>query len=410
MKVSVLAQVLIAGILLTACGSASSGSVDTAATPLKDQSSSATGMLKGSIPSDSSEASASPSTGEAASSDTEAMSAIDNSPIELVCPLTPGAMCDGADLTGKNLSGTDLSGISLKGAILVGTNFSSANLTNAQLTGANISNAVWAGADLTGATTGFDALDPALQPAKTCGTRMAKGVIDSRGCPCKNVGGATIGAEPEPWMGSVGLGAISAMPRRFARAEGQLVNIAQNPALYSLLGKTWGGNGSTTFALPQVTGPWAGVRTGKNGDGKCLQWAVAISGMFSNTNVSDAYPGEIRLSAVTSGPFRGEMTNAGARIDTTIGAYLGKGFTAYAIPSSWPAPPLNDVPTYLAELRLFTSAQPLPAPFVPADGALISESQYPDLRSLLGDSLPLIVAPDGYQWAVATSGIYPGNW
>lgn len=39
----------------------------------------------------------------------------------------------------------------------------------------------------------------------------------------------------------------------------------------------------------------------------------------------------------------------------------------------------------------------------------IPESQYPDLRSLLGNSLPLIVAPDGYRWAVATDGIYPGN-
>lgn len=316
-------------------------------------------------------------------------------------------MCDGADLTGQNLSGKDLSGISLNGAILVGTDFSSANLTNAQLTGANIANAVWNGADLTGATTGFDALSPALQSAKTCSTRMAKGVIDSRGCPCRNVGGATIGSDP--WMGSMGLGAIAASPRSFARSEGQLMNVRDNQALYSLLGNTWGGEGQRTFALPEVTGPWAGVRTGKNGDGKCLQWAVAINGWFSNTNVSDAFPGEIRLSAVTSGPFRYGMTEAGAQIDTTIGAYLGKGFTAYAIPSSWPAPSPSDVPTYLGELRLFTAAQPLPAPFIPADGAVISEGKYPNLRSLLGDSLPLIVAPDGYQWAVSTYGVYPGN-
>jgi len=343
-------------------------------------------------------------------SDQADSSAVDSPPTELECIPGPGAMCDGADLTGQNLSGKDLSGISLNGAILVGTDFSSANLTNAQLTDANIANAVWTGVDLTGATTDFDALSPALQSAKTCSTRMAKGVIDSRGCPCKNVGGATIGASPEPWMGSMGLGAISDMPRRFERAEGQLVDVGQNSALFSLLGNTWGGDGRRTFALPEVTGPWAGVRTGKNGDGKCLQWAVAINGLFSNTNVSDAFPGEIRLSAVTSGPFRSSMTEAGAQIDTTIGAYLGKGFTAYAIPSSWPAPSPSDVPTYLGELRLFTAAQPLPASFVPADGAVIEEGKYPALRSLLGDSFPLIVAPDGYQWGVATDGMYPGRW
>lgn len=407
MKASVLAQVLIAGLLLTACGSASSESDDTAASPASDQSSAASGMLKGSLPSGSSESSTDPSTEEMATSEQMDSFAVDKPPIALVCIPAPRAMCDGADLSGQNLSGADLSGISLKGAILVGTNFSSANLTNAQLTGASISNAVWTGADLTSATSDFDALSPALQSAKTCGTRMAKGVIDSRGCPCKNVGGATIGAYP--WIGGIGLGAISTIPREFARAEGQLVNIYQRQGLFSLLGNTWGGDGQRTFALPQVTGPWAGVRTGKNGDGKCLQWAVAIEGMYSNTAVTDAFPGEIRLSAVNSSRFRYEMTDAGARIDTTIGAYLGKGFTAYAIPSSWPTPSDNDDRPYLGEIRLFTTAQPLPAPFIPADGAVISESQYPYLGSLLGNSLPLIVAPDGYRWAVATNGIYPQN-
>lgn len=43
-------------------------------------------------------------------------------------------------------------------------------------------------------------------------------------------------------------------PRGFASCEGQLLSISQNTALFSLLGTTYGGNGQTTFALPDLRG------------------------------------------------------------------------------------------------------------------------------------------------------------
>jgi len=43
-------------------------------------------------------------------------------------------------------------------------------------------------------------------------------------------------------------------PRNFASASGQLLSIQQNTALFSLLGTTYGGNGVTTFALPDIRG------------------------------------------------------------------------------------------------------------------------------------------------------------
>src|SRR3954471_779815 len=39
-------------------------------------------------------------------------------------------------------------------------------------------------------------------------------------------------------------------PRSWAFCQGQILSIAQNTALFSLLGTTYGGNGQTTFALP----------------------------------------------------------------------------------------------------------------------------------------------------------------
>src|SRR5215510_8922011 len=43
-------------------------------------------------------------------------------------------------------------------------------------------------------------------------------------------------------------------PRGWAFCNGQLLSIAQNTALFSILGTTYGGNGQTTFALPNLQG------------------------------------------------------------------------------------------------------------------------------------------------------------
>jgi microcystin-dependent protein len=43
-------------------------------------------------------------------------------------------------------------------------------------------------------------------------------------------------------------------PRGWATCDGQLLAIAQNTALFSLLGTTYGGDGKTTFALPDLRG------------------------------------------------------------------------------------------------------------------------------------------------------------
>lgn len=43
-------------------------------------------------------------------------------------------------------------------------------------------------------------------------------------------------------------------PRGWAYCAGQILSIAQNTALFSLLGTTYGGNGTTTFALPNLQG------------------------------------------------------------------------------------------------------------------------------------------------------------
>jgi microcystin-dependent protein len=58
----------------------------------------------------------------------------------------------------------------------------------------------------------------------------------------------------EPFLGELRLFPYNFAPRGWAFCNGQILPIAQNTALFSLLGTTYGGNGQTTFALPDLRG------------------------------------------------------------------------------------------------------------------------------------------------------------
>ena len=58
----------------------------------------------------------------------------------------------------------------------------------------------------------------------------------------------------QPFIGEVQMFAGNFAPRGWAFCQGQLLSIAQNTALFSLLGTTYGGDGSTTFGLPNLAG------------------------------------------------------------------------------------------------------------------------------------------------------------
>lgn len=58
----------------------------------------------------------------------------------------------------------------------------------------------------------------------------------------------------EPFLGQIMIVPYNFAPRGWAFCAGQILPIAQNTALFSLLGTTYGGNGQTTFALPDLRG------------------------------------------------------------------------------------------------------------------------------------------------------------
>lgn len=58
----------------------------------------------------------------------------------------------------------------------------------------------------------------------------------------------------DPFLGEIGLFAGNFIPGGWASADGQLLSIASNSALFSLFGTAYGGDGRNTFALPDMRG------------------------------------------------------------------------------------------------------------------------------------------------------------
>jgi len=58
----------------------------------------------------------------------------------------------------------------------------------------------------------------------------------------------------EPFVGEIRMFAGNFAPRGWALCDGQLLTVAQNDALFSLFGTIYGGDGRTTFALPDLRG------------------------------------------------------------------------------------------------------------------------------------------------------------
>lgn len=109
----------------------------------------------------------------------------------------------------------------------------------------------------------------------------------------------------EPYIGEIRRVAFDFAPRGWALCNGQMLPINQNQALFALLGTVYGGNGVTTFALPDLRGrapiqPGQGIAQGMAAGAASvtLQTAqlpahthgvVAASDAADQTSPQDAY-------------------------------------------------------------------------------------------------------------------------
>lgn len=112
----------------------------------------------------------------------------------------------------------------------------------------------------------------------------------------------------EPYLALVWIFGGNFSIRGWAFCQGQLVSIAQNSALFSLLGTVYGGDGQTTFALPDLRGR-APIGTG-NGPGLSQyvlgqrggteSTTLLITNMPTHTHIADASGLSVAPSASTA--------------------------------------------------------------------------------------------------------------
>lgn len=74
------------------------------------------------------------------------------------------------------------------------------------------------------------------------------------------------------FIGSVIAWPSPRLPSGWAWCQGQLLQVQQHQPLFSLIGNAYGGDGRTTFALPDITPLVSG--------GKQLKWIIALEGEY----------------------------------------------------------------------------------------------------------------------------------
>ena len=147
----------------------------------------------------------------------------------------------------------------------------------------------------------------------------------------------------DPFLGEIRIVGFNYAPRGWAVCNGQLLSISQNTALFSLLGTTYGGNGTTTFALPNFqdtapmnfgSGPGLTPRTlGESGGSNSV--TLINTELPSHTHSANASSSPAAgsdptnaLWAATGGPRGGPpeyTTNGGSPVLMNIGALTPQG-------------------------------------------------------------------------------------
>lgn len=185
-------------------------------------------------------------------------------------------------------------------------------------------------------------------------------------------------AQSDPFIGQMAMMPYTFCPRGWAGAEGQLLPISQNAALFSLLGTTFGGDGRTTFGLPDLRG--RSVIGLGNGIG------------LTSTTVQGAKGGAETHTMTIS-----EMPSHSHRVNANNGR---NGFADRLGPGEdfLGSPDVNDPTNPAPDLRIYSDQ----APNVQMDSRMISNmggGQSFNIRD------PYIVM----RWCIALQGVFPSR-
>jgi microcystin-dependent protein len=113
----------------------------------------------------------------------------------------------------------------------------------------------------------------------------------------------------DPFVAEIRIFPFNFPPKGWAWCDGQLLPISQNTALFSLLGTTYGGNGKSNFALPDLQGR-APMHPGQ-GPGLSLHDLGETGGAEAVTLLESEIPAHNHLVGAQNTPLGGVATPAG---------------------------------------------------------------------------------------------------
>jgi microcystin-dependent protein len=114
-----------------------------------------------------------------------------------------------------------------------------------------------------------------------------------------------------PFMSEIKIVSFNFAPKGWAQCNGQLLPINQNQALFSLLGTTYGGNGQTNFALPNLQGRapvhFGTVLLGESGGQE--NHTLIISEMTAHTHLPQGNSGNNNVGAAANATWGADPAN-----------------------------------------------------------------------------------------------------
>ena len=140
----------------------------------------------------------------------------------------------------------------------------------------------------------------------------------------------------EPFLGEIRMFGGNFAPRGWAFCNGQLLSIAQNTALFSILGTTYGGDGRVTFGLPDLRGR-VPINAGQ-GPGLSSYTLGEVAGNENVTLIQAQIPPHSHTVACNTGPASAPSPAnnvLAAPVDSQGGA--GNGYTPAANATMSPA-------------------------------------------------------------------------
>ena len=156
----------------------------------------------------------------------------------------------------------------------------------------------------------------------------------------------------DPFLAEIRIFPFNFAPKGWAFCDGQILPISQNTALFALLGTTYGGDGKSTFALPDLQGNSA-MHPGQ-GQGLSLRDLGEMGGTESVTLLVSEIPAHthtmnsLNIQSTTTTPTTG--TALGRSVNGNAYADAASGFQTFAPEALTPAGgslPHNNLQPYL---------------------------------------------------------------